>query len=76
MKEKFMLQIARDPKFRMDDIYDLSKAQLRERTMEKIGEMRHYVKTDDAKTFARRVQVGDEQKRRKTRVADEQWRWE
>jgi acyl-CoA oxidase len=38
-------------------VHDLSKDELRERTMEKIAEMRHYVKTEDSKTFARRCQV-------------------
>lgn len=31
-----MLEIERDPLFKMDDIYDISKAELRERTMQKV----------------------------------------
>ena len=53
-----MLELSRDPVMQLRDVHDLTKDELRERTMEKIAEMRHYVKTDDAKTFARRCQVG------------------
>jgi len=51
-----MLQISRDPVMQLHDVHDLSKEQLRERTMEKIASMRHYVKEDN-KAFARRMQV-------------------
>ncbi|KAG0179700.1 fatty-acyl coenzyme A oxidase [Apophysomyces sp. BC1021] len=36
LKEQIMLELERDPLFRMDDIHDISKAELRERTMEKV----------------------------------------
>jgi acyl-CoA oxidase len=51
-----MLEISRDPVMYLKDVHDLSKDELRERTMEKIAAMRHYTK-EDAKTFARRCQV-------------------
>ena len=57
LKERFMLEMSRDPVMQLRDVHDLSKDELRERTMEKIAEMRHYVKTEDSKTFARRCQV-------------------
>lgn len=31
-----MQELERDPLFKMDDIHDISKAELRERTMEKV----------------------------------------
>ena len=36
LKEKFMAEIARHPAFKLSDIHDLSKDQIRERTMEKV----------------------------------------
>jgi acyl-CoA oxidase len=36
MKEHFMQDFERDPLFKMDDIHDISKDELRERTMEKV----------------------------------------
>jgi acyl-CoA oxidase len=32
-----MQELERDPLFKMDDIHDISKSELRERTMEKVG---------------------------------------
>lgn len=57
LKERLMLELSRDPVMQLKDVHDLSKDELRERTMEKIAEMRHYVKREDAKTFARRCQT-------------------
>ena len=37
LKERFMQDFERDPLFKMDDIHDISKEQLRERTMEKVA---------------------------------------
>lgn len=34
-----IVQIARTPAFKLDDIYDLSKDEIRERTMEKFATM-------------------------------------
>ncbi|KAG0223789.1 fatty-acyl coenzyme A oxidase, partial [Actinomortierella wolfii] len=35
IREKFMMELERDPTFRMYDIYDLTKDEIRQRTMEK-----------------------------------------
>lgn len=40
VREKFMLELERDPTFRMHDMYDLTKDQIRERTMEKVRRRR------------------------------------
>lgn len=32
-----MQELERDPLFKMDDVYDLSKFEIRERTMEKVS---------------------------------------
>lgn len=36
VRERMMMEIERDPLFRMHDIHDISKDELRERTMEKV----------------------------------------
>ena len=36
LRERMMLEIERDPLFTMHDIHDISKDELRERTMEKV----------------------------------------
>lgn len=36
IREKFMMELERDPTFRMYDMYDVTKDQIRERTMEKV----------------------------------------
>lgn len=36
IREKFMMELERDPTFRMHDMYDVTKDQIRERTMEKV----------------------------------------
>lgn len=41
----------------MSDIHDLSKDELRERTMEKFGVMVHYVTTESLEVFTLRMQV-------------------
>ncbi|KAL7416641.1 putative acyl-coenzyme A oxidase I [Mrakia frigida] len=56
-KEKFMAEIARTPSFRLDDIHDLSKDEVRERTMEKFSTMVHYVTTESIETFTLRMQL-------------------
>lgn len=52
-----MIEIARDPAFRNDDIHDLSKDEIRERTMEKFGSMVHYVVNEPLHEFNLRMQV-------------------
>lgn len=36
IREKFMMELERDPTFRMHDMYDVTKDQIRQRTMEKV----------------------------------------
>lgn len=36
IREKFMMELERDPTFRMYDMYDVTKDEIRERTMEKV----------------------------------------
>ncbi|KAK9469041.1 acyl-CoA oxidase-domain-containing protein [Lipomyces arxii] len=43
LKERIMLEIERDPVFQNVDYYDLTKDELRERTMEKITRLTHFV---------------------------------
>ena len=57
LKEKFMAEISRDPAFYLADIYDLSKDQIRERTMEKFKTLVHYVTTEPLDQFNYRMQV-------------------
>lgn len=57
LKEKFMAEISRDPAFYLADIYDLSKDQIRERTMEKFASLVHYVTTEPLDVFNYRMQV-------------------
>nr|AOR81608.1 acyl-CoA oxidase [Phaffia rhodozyma] len=56
-KERFMAEIARTPAFRLDDIHDLSKDEIRERTMEKFAIMVHYVTNESLETFNLRMQL-------------------
>ncbi|CAO3646632.1 unnamed protein product [Cunninghamella blakesleeana] len=56
-KEKVMLDFERDPLFKMDDIHDLSKAELRERTIEKFRSMVHFLQTDSIENFKKRMEV-------------------
>ncbi|BFZ56901.1 fatty-acyl coenzyme A oxidase [Savitreella phatthalungensis] len=54
LKERLMLSIERDPDMRNDDWYDLTKDQVRERTMKKFRNMAHYVTSDPEQvTFLR-----------------------
>ncbi|KAI5481121.1 acyl-CoA oxidase [Pseudohyphozyma bogoriensis] len=57
LKEKFMVEIQRDPNFKLDDIHDLSKNQLRERTMAKFGSMVHYVVNERLDIFQKRMEL-------------------
>ncbi|GHJ85108.1 hypothetical protein NliqN6_1510 [Naganishia liquefaciens] len=57
LKEKFMAEISRDPAFYLADIYDLSKDQIRERTMEKFKTLVHYVTTEPLDQFNYRMQL-------------------
>ncbi|ORY32176.1 acyl-coenzyme A oxidase I [Naematelia encephala] len=57
LKEKFMAEIARHPAFKLADIHDLSKDELRERTMEKFASMVYFVTTESLETFQLRMQL-------------------
>ncbi|KAH9473481.1 hypothetical protein MJO28_000690 [Puccinia striiformis f. sp. tritici] len=57
LKDKFMQEIERDPAFRLDDIHDLTKDQIRERTMAKFANMVHYVTTERLDVFTRRMEL-------------------
>jgi len=57
LKDKFMQEIERDPAFRLDDIHDLTKDQIRERTMTKFANMVHYVTTERLDVFTKRMEL-------------------
>lgn len=57
LKDKFMQEIERDPAFRIDDIHDLTKDQIRERTMAKFSNMVHYVTTERLDIFQKRFEL-------------------
>ncbi|CEH12244.1 acyl-oxidase [Ceraceosorus bombacis] len=57
LKEKFMLEISRDPIFYMGDVHDLTKDQLRERTMAKIGSLVHCVQNESIEHFTKRMEL-------------------
>ncbi|KEI39451.1 uncharacterized protein L969DRAFT_48519, partial [Mixia osmundae IAM 14324] len=57
LKEKFMIELERDPAFKLDDIHDLTKDQLRERTMAKFANMVHYVTTETIDVFTQRMEL-------------------
>lgn len=51
-------KIARHPAFKLSDIHDLSKDELRERTMEKFASMVYFVTNESLEVFNLRMQVG------------------
>ncbi|KAK9448079.1 acyl-CoA oxidase-domain-containing protein [Limtongia smithiae] len=58
-RERIMLEIERDPLFQLVDYYDLTKDQLRERTMKKITRLIHYVISEpEEMTFMRIAMLG------------------
>ncbi|GAA5898215.1 hypothetical protein JCM6882_000105 [Rhodosporidiobolus microsporus] len=57
LKERFMIDLARDPLFRLDDIHDLTKAQIRERTMAKFPSLVHYVLNEPLDVFQQRMNI-------------------
>ncbi|PWN20637.1 putative pox1-acyl-CoA oxidase [Microstroma glucosiphilum] len=57
LKEKFMLELARDPIFYLGDIHDLTKDELRERTFEKVGSLVYHVTNESIDDFQKRMQV-------------------
>ncbi|ORY83524.1 acyl-CoA dehydrogenase/oxidase C-terminal [Leucosporidium creatinivorum] len=57
LKEKFMQEIERDPLFKLSDIHDLTKNQIRERTMAKFQSMVHYVVNERLDVFTKRMEL-------------------
>ncbi|WVO14615.1 hypothetical protein L204_102252 [Cryptococcus depauperatus] len=57
LKEKFMAEISRHPAFKLSDIHDLSKDELRERTMEKFASMVYFVTHESLDVFSLRMQL-------------------
>ncbi|CAO3614732.1 unnamed protein product [Mucor fragilis] len=57
LKEKIMQELERDPLFKMDDIHDISKSELRERTMEKFRSMLHHLQNESVETFKKRMEI-------------------
>ncbi|PWN32021.1 putative pox1-acyl-CoA oxidase [Meira miltonrushii] len=57
LKEKFMLEISRDPAYYAVDIHDLTKDQTRQRTMAKIGSLVHCVTNESIEIFQKRMEV-------------------
>ncbi|KAG0221570.1 fatty-acyl coenzyme A oxidase [Mortierella sp. GBA43] len=57
IREKFMMELERDPTFRMHDIYDLTKDEIRERTLEKFRTIVHYVSSEPVPIFTLRMQT-------------------
>lgn len=51
------VKIARHPAFKLSDIHDLSKDELRERTMEKFATMVYFVTNESLEVFTLRMQV-------------------
>ncbi|KAI9184341.1 fatty-acyl coenzyme A oxidase [Blastocladiella emersonii ATCC 22665] len=55
LKEKFMLDLERDPLWRMDDSANLSLAEVRERTMAKNRSILHYLANEPVHIFRQRM---------------------
>jgi acyl-CoA oxidase len=57
IKEKLMLEFERDPNFKMDDIHDLTRPQIRERYMTRVKNLMHYVINDSLEITKTRFNV-------------------
>ncbi|KAI3633696.1 hypothetical protein MIR68_008643 [Amoeboaphelidium protococcarum] len=57
LKEKIFLEIERDPTFRLDDVYDLTKEQWRERTIEKFQGFVHHLMNEPLEVFRLRMEL-------------------
>lgn len=55
LKEKFMAEIARHPAFRNNDIHDLTKDEVRERTAEKFASMVYFFTSESVDAFQERM---------------------
>ncbi|CAM0137354.1 unnamed protein product [Umbelopsis sp. WA50703] len=56
-RERMMLELERDLVFRMYDFHDLTKDQLRERTMEKFRNLLNHLTNESVNTFRKRMEV-------------------
>jgi len=52
-----MLQLERDPVFKVSDLNDLTLPQVRERAMQKIAKLAHYIANEPLDVFKVRMQV-------------------
>lgn len=52
-----MIELSRDPAFRLDRIHDLSIGDIREATMAKFNSLVHYITTEKLADFQRRMSV-------------------
>lgn len=43
MREAMMLEFERDPTFRMDDVHDLTRPEVRERIMTRVNSMLEFI---------------------------------
>ncbi|KAH8552923.1 acyl-CoA dehydrogenase/oxidase C-terminal [Umbelopsis sp. PMI_123] len=57
VRERMMLELERDQVFRLYDFHDLTKEQLRERTMEKFRSLLHHLTNESVNTFRKRMEV-------------------
>eukprot|EP00158_Paraphelidium_tribonemae_P007415 Partr_v1_DN28236_c0_g1_i1_m75991 putative Acyl-coenzyme A oxidase I len=57
LKESILREIERDPTFHMADIYDLTKEQWRERTMEKFKGFVHHLSNEPMEVFRLRMEL-------------------
>ncbi|BGP26024.1 fatty-acyl coenzyme A oxidase [Rhodotorula toruloides] len=57
LRERHMMELQRNPLFRLDDIHDLTKDQIRERTMAKFATISHYVTSERIDDFQKRMNV-------------------
>lgn len=57
IRERMMLQLERDPLFRLDDMHDLTKPQIRERTMEKFKSLVYYLQNEPTDIFRMRMEI-------------------
>jgi acyl-CoA oxidase len=57
LKERFMLEMSRDPVYYAVDIHDLSKDELRKRTMQKIQSLVHCVTNEPLDIFQKRMEI-------------------
>ncbi|GJN92665.1 hypothetical protein Rhopal_005700-T1 [Rhodotorula paludigena] len=57
LKRRFMFELERDPLFKLSDIHDLTKDEIRERTMAKFASMAHYVTNESIPIFQQRMNL-------------------